>query len=36
VITAVTDKTITLDANDRLAGKDLTFDIEMVEIEQNK
>ena len=36
VISAVTDKTVTLDANHRLAGKDLTFDIEMVEIEQNK
>jgi FKBP-type peptidyl-prolyl cis-trans isomerase 2 len=32
VISAVTDTTVTLDANHRLAGKDLTFDIEMVEI----
>ena len=31
-IVAVTDKTITLDANNPLAGKDLTFDIELVEI----
>ena len=31
-VTAVTDKTVTLDANHDLAGKDLTFDIELVEI----
>jgi peptidylprolyl isomerase len=35
-INAVTDTTVTLDANHRLAGKDLTFDIEMIEIEQHK
>ena len=31
-VTAVTDTTLTLDANHRLAGEDLTFDIELVEI----
>lgn len=31
-VTSVTDETITLDANHPLAGKDLTFDIELVEI----
>jgi len=31
-IAAITDKTVTLDANNPLAGKDLTFDIELVEI----
>jgi len=31
-ITAVSDEKITLDANHPLAGKDLTFDIELVEI----
>jgi FKBP-type peptidyl-prolyl cis-trans isomerase 2 len=34
VVTAVTDTTATLDANHPLAGKDLTFDIEMVSIEE--
>jgi peptidylprolyl isomerase len=32
VITAVTDKTITIDENHQLAGKDLTFFIKVVEI----
>ena len=32
VITNVTDENVTLDANHPLAGKDLTFDIELVEI----
>ncbi len=32
VVTDVSDSTITLDANPRLAGKDLTFEIELVEI----
>lgn len=31
-ITNVTPETVTLDANHKLAGKDLTFDIELVEI----
>jgi peptidylprolyl isomerase len=31
-ITKITDKAITLDANHPLAGKDLTFDIELVKI----
>lgn len=32
VVTEITDSYITLDANPPLAGKDLTFDIELVEI----
>ncbi|MFC1917308.1 peptidylprolyl isomerase [Chloroflexota bacterium] len=32
VITEVTETTITIDANHPLAGKDLTFEIELVEI----
>lgn len=32
VVTEVADATVTLDANHPLAGKSLTFDIEMVEI----
>lgn len=32
LVTAVTDKSITLDANHPLAGYDLTFDIRLVEI----
>ena len=31
-VTAVSDATITVDANHPLAGKDLTFDIEVVEV----
>lgn len=31
-VTAVTEETITVDANHDLAGKDLVFDIELVEI----
>ena len=31
-VTAVTDDTVTLDANHALAGKDLTFAVEVVEI----
>lgn len=34
LVTGVTDETVTLDANHPLAGKDLTFDIELVEVEQ--
>jgi peptidylprolyl isomerase len=33
LITGVTDAAVTLDANHPLAGKDLTFEIELVEIE---
>ena len=33
IITQVTDSHITLDANHPLAGRDLTFDIELVEID---
>ncbi len=32
IATEVTDSSVTLDANHPLAGKDLTFDIELVEI----
>jgi len=32
VITQITEKTITLDANNPLAGKDLIFDLQVVEI----
>lgn len=32
VVSAVTEKTVSLDANHPLAGKDLIFDIELVEI----
>jgi len=32
IVTKVTDKSVTLDANHPLAGKDLTFDIELVGI----
>ncbi|MDI9320862.1 MAG: peptidylprolyl isomerase [Phycisphaerales bacterium] len=32
VITAITDNSVVLDANHPLAGKELTFDIELVEI----
>lgn len=32
VITAVTEKTVTVDANHPLAGQDLAFDIEIVEV----
>jgi len=32
VVTEVTDDTVTLDGNHPLAGKDLTFDLELVEI----
>jgi len=32
-VTAATDNTITLDANHPLAGKDLTFDIELMAVE---
>ena len=32
MITEVTDATVTLDANHPLAGRDLTFDIQLVEI----
>ena len=33
-ILKVTEKTVTLDANHPLAGKDLTFDVQLVEISQ--
>lgn len=33
-VIAVTDEKVTLDGNHRLAGEDLTFDIELVEIVQ--
>jgi FKBP-type peptidyl-prolyl cis-trans isomerase 2 len=32
MITAVDENSVTLDANHPLAGKDLTFDLEMVDI----
>jgi peptidylprolyl isomerase len=32
VVTQITEKTITLDANNPLAGKDLIFDLQVVEI----
>ena len=32
LVTAVSEETITIDANHELAGKDLVFDIELVEI----
>ncbi len=32
-VTAVTDRTITVDANHPLAGKDLTFEIELVSVQ---
>jgi peptidylprolyl isomerase len=32
VVTEVTDSTVTLDANHPLAGEDLTFEIQLVEI----
>ncbi len=32
LVTQITDKTITLDANNPLAGKDLIFDLQVVEI----
>lgn len=31
-VVAISEETVTLDANHRLAGEDLTFDIELVEI----
>ncbi len=34
VITDVTDEAVTLDANHPLAGKDLTFDLELVKVEE--
>lgn len=34
VVSNVSDETVTLDANHPLAGKDLTFDIELVDVEQ--
>jgi len=33
IVTDVSEATITVDANHPLAGKDLTFEIELVEIE---
>jgi peptidylprolyl isomerase len=35
-VTAVNDNTVTLDANPELAGKDLTFEIKLVEITKAK
>ncbi len=34
VVTDVSETTITVDANHPLAGKDLTFEIELVEIKE--
>lgn len=34
VVTAATDETVTLDANHPLAGRDLTFELELVEVEK--
>jgi len=36
MVTDLTDTTVTLDANHPLAGKDLTFEIEMIEIEKEQ
>ena len=33
VVTAITDETVTVDANHALAGKALTFDVELVSID---
>lgn len=33
-VAAIDDETVTLDANHPLAGKDLTFDLELVEIQE--
>ena len=34
MVTEITEKTVTIDANHPLAGKDLTFDLEVVSIEE--
>jgi FKBP-type peptidyl-prolyl cis-trans isomerase 2 len=36
LVVAITDKTVTLDANSPLAGKNLIFDIKLVEISKKK